>query len=49
LQDDDVRTSEQAKHDCLAAIALALQGDPADYDANAEVLRFEVTIGLGTG
>jgi hypothetical protein len=28
---------------------LALKGDPADYDANAEALTFEVSIGRGAG
>ena len=37
-------TREQAERDCLAAIAFALQGDPRDYDPDAETVTFDVTV-----
>ena len=33
-----------AEADCLAAVSFALEGDPQDYDAEADVVRFEVSI-----
>lgn len=35
---------EEAKRDCLAAIEFALQGDPQDYDPNAEALTLDVSV-----
>jgi hypothetical protein len=37
-------TREEAERDCLAAINFALQGDPRDYDSNAEALTFHVKV-----
>ena len=34
-------TREDAERDCLSAIAFALEGDPRDYDTDAEALRRE--------
>ena len=33
-------TREDAERDCLSAIAFALEGDPRDYDTDAENPRF---------
>ena len=33
-----------AEHECLSAIAFALEGDPRDYDAAAETINFDVSI-----
>jgi hypothetical protein len=30
--------------DCLAAINFALQGDPRDYDTDAETITFDVSV-----
>jgi hypothetical protein len=35
-------TREEAERDRLAAIALAPQGDPRDYDTDAEILTLNV-------
>ena len=37
-------TREEAEHDCLSAITFALEGDPRDYDADAETVTFEVRV-----
>ncbi len=37
-------TREQAEQDCLAAINLALQGDPRDYDTDAETITLDVSV-----
>lgn len=37
-------TREDAKHDALSAIAFALEGDPQDYDTDAESLTFDVNV-----
>jgi len=37
-------TREEAEQDCLAAINFALQGDPRDYDADAEAITLDVSI-----
>jgi hypothetical protein len=37
-------TREEAERDCLAAIAFALQGDPRDYDTDAETVTFDVSV-----
>jgi hypothetical protein len=37
-------TREDAEQDCLSAIALALEGDPRDYDSEAETLTFDVSV-----
>ena len=37
-------TREDAERDCLAAISFALEGDPQDYDADAETLTFDVNV-----
>jgi hypothetical protein len=39
-----VRTREDAEHDSLAAIAFALEGDPGDYDADAEAVTLDVSV-----
>ena len=35
---------QSAERDCLSAIAFALQGDPRDYDTDAETLAFDVNV-----
>jgi hypothetical protein len=37
-------TREDAQRDCLSAIAFALEGDPRDYDTDAEILAFDVNV-----
>jgi hypothetical protein len=37
-------TREQAERDATAAIAFALQGDPRDFDPNADTVTFDVTV-----
>jgi hypothetical protein len=37
-------TREEAQRACFEAIALALKGDPADYDPAAMVISFHVTV-----
>jgi hypothetical protein len=37
-------TREEAKHDSLKAISFALQGDPRDFDSDAEAVTFDVTV-----
>jgi hypothetical protein len=37
-------TREDAEQECLAAIAFALQGDPRDYDPDAEAVAFDVSV-----
>jgi hypothetical protein len=35
---------EDAERDALAAIAFALEGDPRDYDTDAETLTLDVNV-----
>ena len=37
-------TREDAERDCLSAVAFALEGDPRDYDTDAETLAFDVNV-----
>jgi len=37
-------TREDAEQECLSAIAFALEGDPRDYDSDAETLTFDVSV-----
>jgi hypothetical protein len=37
-------TREEAERDCLSAIAFALEGDPRDYDTDAETLTLDVNV-----
>ena len=37
-------TRADAERECLSAIAFVLQGDPRDYDADAETVTFDVTV-----
>ena len=37
-------TREDAERECLSAIAFALEGDPRDYDTDAETLTFDVNV-----
>jgi hypothetical protein len=37
-------TREGAKRDCLSAIAFALEGDPRDYDSDAETVTLDVSV-----
>ena len=37
-------TREEAERECLAAISFALQGDPGDYDPDAETITLDVSI-----
>jgi hypothetical protein len=35
---------EDAERDSLTAVAFALEGDPRDYDTDAETLTFDVSV-----
>jgi hypothetical protein len=35
---------EDAERECLSAIAFALEGDPQDYDTNAETVTFDIRV-----
>jgi len=37
-------TREEAERACLDAISFALQGDPRDYDADAEAVTLDVHV-----
>ncbi len=37
-------TRQDAEHDALSAIAFALEGDPRDYDTDAETLTLDVNV-----
>ncbi len=37
-------TREEAERDCLDAIAFALQGDPHDFDPDAEAITLDVSV-----
>jgi hypothetical protein len=37
-------TREEPEQDCLAAINFALQGDPRDYDTDAETITLDVSV-----
>jgi hypothetical protein len=37
-------TREEAKRDSLEAISFALQGDPRDFDSDAEAVALDVTV-----
>ena len=37
-------TRADAERECQTAIAFALEGDPRDYDADAETVTFDVTV-----
>ena len=37
-------TREDAEQESLAAITFALQGDPRDYDPDAEAVTFDVNV-----
>jgi hypothetical protein len=37
-------TREDAERDCLAAIGFALEGDPRDYDTDAETVALDVSV-----
>ncbi len=37
-------TRAEAERECLAAIAFALEGDPRDYDFEAETVTFDVRV-----
>jgi len=37
-------TCEDAERECLSAVALALEGDPRDYDTDAETLTLDVNV-----
>jgi hypothetical protein len=37
-------TRADAERECLSAIAFALEGDPRDYDANAETVTLDVSV-----
>jgi hypothetical protein len=37
-------TREEAENECLSAIAFALEGDPRDYDTDAETVTLEVNV-----
>jgi len=37
-------TRREAQDECMAAISFALQGDPHDYDTDAEAVTFDVSV-----
>ena len=37
-------TRTDAERECLSAIAFALEGDPTDYDSDAETVTFDVIV-----
>jgi hypothetical protein len=37
-------TRADAEHECLSAITFALEGDPRDYDADAETVTLDVKV-----
>ena len=37
-------TREEAERDCLAAVEFALQGDPRDYDPDADAVTLQVNV-----
>lgn len=37
-------TRADAERECMTAITFALEGDPRDYDADAETTTFDVTV-----
>jgi hypothetical protein len=37
-------TREDAERDCLGAIGFALEGDPRDYDTDAETVALDVNV-----
>jgi hypothetical protein len=37
-------TRDDAERDCLSAIAFALEGDPRDYDSDAETVTLDVSV-----
>ncbi len=37
-------TREGAERECLSAIAFALEGDPRDYDREAEAVTLDITV-----
>ncbi len=37
-------TREDAQHQCLDAIAFALEGDPNEYDRDAQAVALEVSV-----
>jgi hypothetical protein len=37
-------TRADAERECLSAIAFALEGDPRDYDTDAETVTFDVSV-----
>ena len=37
-------TRADAERECLSAIAFALEGDPHDYDTDAETITFDVSV-----
>ena len=37
-------TRSDAERECLSAIAFALEGDPREYDADAETVTFDVRV-----
>jgi hypothetical protein len=39
-----IPSRKDAEHDCVTAIAIALEGDPRDYDTDAHTLTFDVTV-----
>jgi len=39
-----VASRGEVEQECLSAIRFALEGDPSDYDLDAEALSFDVTI-----
>lgn len=37
-------TRVEAEHECLDAVAFALEGDPAEYDETSQVLALELSV-----
>jgi len=41
-------TREDAERECLATIAFALEGDPTDYDNEAQAVALQVSVAPAT-
>ena len=37
-------TREEAEQDCLTAVSFAIQGDPRDYETDAETITLNVSV-----
>ena len=39
-----IATREEAEQDCLTAVSFAIQGDPRDYETDAETITLDVSV-----